>query len=101
MSLSIDVPPQNLEYRQIIFQLFIAFDKVINDQRTMLNNVSNIMRRAKVISFWFLRQCKMRKKFVTIQPWEKVFYLFINYNIYNFNKYNKVSLLRLAQARSV
>jgi len=48
MSLSIDVPPQNLKDGQIIFQLFIAFDKVINDQRTMLNNVSNIMRRAKL-----------------------------------------------------
>ena len=51
MSLSIDVPPQNLKDGQIIFQLFIEFDKVINDQRTLLNNVSNIMRRAKVITF--------------------------------------------------
>ena len=48
MSLLIDIPPQAPQNGHVIFQLFIAFDHAINDQRSLLNNISNIMRRAKV-----------------------------------------------------
>ena len=50
VTLLIDIPPTRVKHGHNVFEIFVEFDMPVNEQRLVLNRVSHIMRRGKVLN---------------------------------------------------